>query len=572
MYNQEKLYWSRLKMVFGFFLVFLGILLVVLFYRQIIKHGYYVALANSEHFVAQQLPAHRGKIYASSIYDQTPFLLAGNQELYSLNLVPQQISDKAGAAQTLAPLAGMNQADIFGLINNSKAYIPAVKDGLSYDQAQEILKQGLDGVYLVPEDRRFYPQQNLMGQILGYVDYNGQGNYGVEQYYNKDLSGDSGSLTAEKDVFGNYIDVNQQTNPQNGKDLYLTIEVPVQQKAEEIIQQADKTYGSSSGQIIIMNPQTGAIIAEANDPSYNPENYAAEAQAKGVGIFTNPVTSELYEPGSTLKSIAMAVALENKAVTPDKVIDTGASIQIQGSTIWTSDKLDHGNLNMAQILEWSDNVGIVKVEQMVGKDAFYKFLLQHFRFNQPTGIDLPSEASWQPGSAEPQDIDVATMAFGQGIALTPLQVLSAYSAIANKGVEMRPYVVAKEVDANGKAQVTQPQQIAQIFSSDTAGKLTSMLQQVAQTNLYKTSINIPNYDAYKIAGKTGTAQVPSPNGGYMPNTTIQSFAGFFPADNPQFVVLVKLDYPNSQWADYSAAPTFGQIAQFLINYYQIAPE
>ena len=254
---------------------------------------------------------------------------------------------------------------------------------------------------------------------------------------------------------------------------------------------------------------------------------------------------------------------------PETVVSTGASIEVQGSTIWTSDQKNHGDLNMAQILEWSDNVGIVKVEQLIGKDPFYKFLLEHFRFNLPTGIDLPSEANWQP-SPKPQDIDVATMAFGQGIATTPLQVLSAYSAIANKGVAMRPYVVDKQVDASGNTEVTQPQQISQIFSEDTANKLNSMLQQVAQTNLYKSYINITNYDSYKIAGKTGTAQVPSPNGGYDENTTIQSFAGYFPANNPQFVILVKLDYPTkSQWADYAAAPTFGQIAQFLINYYQI---
>lgn len=564
--SQEKIYESRLKTVFVIFVIFYGLLLVAQFYRQVIKHGYYLAMANSQHFLAQELPAHRGKIYASSVYQNEPFLLAGNQKLFSLNLVPRQIKDKQKTAQDLAPLVEMRPEDIFADIDNNKPYIPPIKKNLDYNTAQKVLALKLDGVYLAPEDRRFYPQESFLAHVLGYVDYEGKGNYGLEQFYDQELKGDAGFLTSEKDVFGGYASVGQGSNAQNGKDLYLTIEMPVQYKAEEIIKEANEQNGAAAGQIIVINPKTGKIIAMAQSPNFNPENYSEEAKTKGVDAFTNASVSKLYEPGSIFKSITMATALENKAVEPATKMDLAASIDVQGYTIWNSDQKSHGVLDMAGILQWSDNVGIVHVEQLIGKDVFYKFLLEKFRLNLPLGIDLPNEAYYQPSALSLRDIEAATMAFGQGIAVSPLQIISAYASIANKGMMVRPYLVDKKVDADGKEEATKPQEIGRVISEDTAKKLTDMLVSVVDTS-YRNSIHI---DGYQIAGKTGTAQVPSPDGGYYTDKTVQSFVGYFPADNPQFVVLVKLDYPaKSQWAEYSTGPAFRELVQFLVNYYQI---
>lgn len=567
--SQEKIYDPRLKSVFIIFILFFGLLLVAQFYRQIIKHGFYLSLAKSQHFLAKELTAHRGKIYASSIYQNEPFLLAGNQKLFSLNLVPRQIKDKQKIAEILAPLIEIKQEDIFSAIDNNKPYIPPIKKDLDYDGAQKILALKLDGVYLAPEDRRFYPQEELLSHVLGYVNYEGKGNYGLEQFYDQELKGDTGHITAEKDVFGGYININSGVDAKDGKDLYLTIEIPVQHKAEEILAAANQSFGAESGQIIVMNPKTGEIIAMAQNPTFNPEIYNEEAKTKGINNFINAAVSKLYEPGSTLKSMTMAMALEKKVVDLQTKMFLDASIDVQGYTIWTSDKKSHGELDMTGILEWSDNVGIVKVEQLIGKNEFYKFLLERFRFNLPLGIDLPNEAYYVPQNLEVRDIEAATMAFGQGIATSPLHVISAYASIANKGVMMRPYLVGKKVDAVGNEEIVKPKEIGRVVSEDTAKKLTDMLYNVVETS-YKSYIKL---DGYKIAGKTGTAQVPSPDGGYDSNKTVQSFIGYFPADDPQFVVLVKFDYPSkSQWAEYSAGPVFHELAQFLVNYYQIPKE
>ena len=564
--DQEKIFFSRLNIIFVAFLLFFAFLLSAQFYRQVIKNKYYVALAKSQHFLAQELPAHRGKIYASSIYQKELFLLAGNQKLFALSLVPRQIEDKQKIAENIAPLTGLKQEDIFSKINNNNAYIPPIKENINYDEAQKILDQKLDGVYLVPQDRRFYPQENLMSNVLGYVDYDGKGNYGIEQYYDKDLQGDSGSFSAEKDVFGRYISLDQQVEPQNGKDLYLTIEMPVQYKAEKILNEAVELNGAIGGQIIIENPKTGEILAMAQNPSFNPEKYSEEAQNKGIDVFYNATTSGLYEPGSIFKAITMAIALEKNSVKPDTVMDLDASITVAGDTIWTSDRKAHGELDMAQILEWSDNVGMVKIEQLIGKDEFYKFLLEKFRLNLPLGIDLPNEVYYEPSDFGLRDIEGATMSFGQGIAVSPMQILASYSALANKGVLMRPYIVGKKVGDKNYEEITKPQKIGQVVSEDATKKLTNMLVDVVDTS-YR---NYAHIDGYRIAGKTGTAQVPSPEGGYYSDKTIQSFAGYFPADDPKFAVLVKLDYPSkSQWAEYSVGPAFNELTKFLINYYQI---
>ncbi len=567
MLDEEKIFAQRLKIVFVCLVLGYLALVVFLFFRQVIKHSYYLSLAKTQHFLAKEIPAHRGQIFASSIYQKEPFLLAGNQKLFSLNVVPRQVKDKEETARKIAELCELDFQEVLNKINNNKPYIPPLKRGLTYEQAKRILSQQIEGVYLLPEDRRFYPHGSLLSYVLGYVDFEGKGNYGLEQYYNEELKGDSGKFLAERDVFGRYISIDQETPPQDGKDLYLTIELPVQFKAEEIIKEAVKTYGAQSGQIIVLNPKTGAIVALAASSGFNPEEYAKEAKEKGIQVFYNPMVSKLFEPGSIFKVIPMAAALEEGLVEPYTKMKLGAYIEVQGHKIWTSDRKAHGEITMTQVLELSDNVGIVKVEQLLGKEKFYRFLTERFRLALPLGVDLPNEAFAQlPRLKHLREIEAATMAFGQGIAVTPLQAASVFAAIANKGILMRPYVVGKKVDAKGNEEVIRPQEIGRVISEETAAKLKDMLVGVVEEG-YGILAKI---EGYKIAGKTGTAQVPSPEGGYYPDKTIQSFAGFFPADDPRFVILVKLDYPTkSRWGSLSAAPTFRRMAQFLINYYQI---
>jgi len=567
MNNSEEAYLLRVRfllsvMLFGFVGLFCAQA-----YKQIFKNAYYLNLAKSQHFLAKELPAHRGEIYASSIYSKEPFLLAGNEKLFSLNLVPRQILDKEKTARKIAELANLKYEEVYEAINNNKPYIPPIKKDLTFKEAQNILKEELSGVYILPHDHRFYPYGSLLSAVLGYVDTEGKGNYGLEQYYDKELRGDSGFFMAEKDVYGRYININQETPPKNGTNLFLTIELPIQFKAEEIIKQAVKDYAAEDGQIIVLNPKTGAIIAMAQSKTFNPENYSKEAESRGISVFYNDVVSSLYEPGSIFKVVPALVALEKKVVEPSTLFDVEASIEVGGQRIWTALRQAEGRITFSRILEHSNNVGIIKVQQMVGKEAFYEFLVNRFRFNLPLGIDLPNEMNAQfPSLSDFKDIEAATMSFGQGIAITPLQAASIFAAIANDGVLMKPYIVGKKIDSQGNVETVEPKEIGRIVDKETARKMRDILYSVVEEG-YSGLAKVPGY---KVGGKTGTAQVPSPQGGYDPNKTIHSFAGIFPLDDPQFVILVKLDYPKAvQWAASSAAPVFSKIASFIANYYQI---
>ena len=561
----------RINILMLIFLILGLLVLGRLFQKQVLERNKYIALAESQHNITQEVPAHRGRIFFSGKSENETYLAATNLPLYSVSVVPRQVRDKGGTARKIASILGITEKEIFDEINNDKPYIPPIKQKLEYPLAEKLSSLDLTGVYVLPEEWRYYPENSLAAHVLGYMDTEKKGLYGIEGYFNNELSGDSGKFYAEKDVFGRYITVTSSEKSLDGKDIVLSIDRSVQYYAENLIAEALKAYGAKSGEIVVMDPKSGKILAMAASPSYDPNSYSAAAGKDGTGIFNNPAVSKVYEPGSVFKPLVMAAAIDAGAVTPATEDYFGAYVEVGKDKIWDALKVAYGRQNMSQVLETSNNVGMVYVAQKLGKKPMYEYL-KNFGLGKETGIELSGEVSGRlPTPAEMREVDAATISFGQGVSVTDLQMVSSYGALVNGGTMMKPHIVDRIVDPN----VSEPKEGVQKVNVEvestpikslTARYLNEMMVSVVEVGHSKTAA-IPGY---KIGGKTGTAQIPVP-GGYSETRTIQSFVGFGPANDPSFLVLVKLSEPNTKWAESSAAPVFATMMKFLLNYYQVPP-
>jgi cell division protein FtsI/penicillin-binding protein 2 len=554
----------RLKILTIISLLFFVALSIRVFQKQVLEHKKYSDLAKAQQIVKKELAPKRGKIYVREGADLYP--LATNLTFYSVSVVPKQIKDKKNTAIKLSSILNLNESELYDKINNDKPYLPPIASKVDEDKAEEIKNLNLAGVYLEEEDIRSYPEGEITASILGFVNAEGEGQYGLEGFYDSELRGEKGILLGEKDIGGKIINYLNKAVSSNGADLILTIDRTVQFEAANKIKEAVEKFKAVSGSILIMDPKTGAIIAMANYPTFDPNKYN---EVKNYDLFQNSTIGKLWEPGSVFKVITMAAGIDSNVITKDTTEYFDASVKIGGYTIWTFDKKSHGRQTMTQVLETSNNVGAVYVAQKVGKELFYKYL-KDFGFGSLTGIDLDTEVakplkpfkSWK-------DVELATMSFGQGIAVTPIQVVTAVSVIANGGKLVRPHIVDEIISPDGKRQKIEKKEIRQVISPSSAETVTSMMVSVVENGHGKKA----KVAGYKVAGKTGTAQIPKKDGrGYEEGKSIGSFVGFAPAENPRFVMLVKIDEPQTvEWAESSAAPVFGEIAKFLLNYYQIPP-
>jgi len=559
---------NRVSLVLLLIVLIGGGLIFRLFQKQILQYDYYRALAQEQHQTIQKLPAHRGKIYAQSRYGGRS-ILATNQTFYSLLVVPRQVPDKRGLAAKLSRFIDLPEKEIFEKIDNNQPYLPPLVKKLDYRKAQAIANLDLRGVYLNADDYRLYPEGPLTCYLTGYTNSEKEGQYGVEQYYDQILKGDLGIIKAQKDVYGRYINIFDKKEPKDGQDLILTVDLTLQDKARQIIKEAVAQYGAQSGSIIILDPHNGGILAMVNSQSYDPNQYYKIAEKRGMGVFIDPNLSTVYEPGSIMKPITMAAALDEGVVTPSTAHYFGASVKVDDEIIWNSVRKPFGRETMVNILENSDNVGIVWVQQKLGRVKFYNYL-KKFGFGLMTGVDLKGEAVGRLLSqSEARKVDLASNAFGQAISITPLQMITAFTAFTNGGRLVQPRVLAERIDpATKKETKTEVKESDPVIKPEIAKEITDMLVSVVDHGY----ANLAQIPGYRVAGKTGTAQVAVANG-YSETKTIHSFIGYAPADDPAFLMLVKLDYPTAvRWASESTAPIWAKMAKFIFNYYQIPPE
>ena len=586
---RSELQRARNRQMIIFFLVCLSMLIMLgrLYYWQILQSqsGYHLAQrANAEHIQNQIVNASRGLIY-----DSRGQLLATNVVKDDVYIMPIQFavdhpdtdkyqSDLKALIFSLHQVLPAISEDI--LLKDFASGLPAVRIAVEIDpeQSQQLRRLRLPDIFLEPRTLRSYPEGDLAAQVLGYVENDGndsQGVYGIEQQYNTLLAGKAGSLTAETDLNGNPLTVGASSSQSaiNGANLTLTLDSSLQYFVQTELAEAVKTMEAQSGTALVLNARTGAVVAMAGAPSFDPNNYGASANEMGcLGkelVYFNPALYCGYEPGSTMKAVTMAAALDQGLITPNTMIDDPGYLRFDDTAIqpvWNWRDQAYGQETMTQVLEHSANVGAAWVAyDKLGPDRYYPYLAR-FGFAQATGIDGDEDPGGYRTNKTPgwSPSDLTRQAFGQSIDATPLQMAQAYEAIANDGVMMKPYVVAS-IDNNGHRTTTRPQVQRRVISANADHLLTGMLVQSATKGL----ANVVAIPGYSIAAKTGTATTQ----GIADTKTEASVAGFLPASNPQFVILVKLDQPEATiYGGTAAAPLWKAIAQQLMWYYNVPPD
>jgi len=535
----------RLVFIFLFFILFGAAIIGKLFFIQIIKGDYYKALAQGLHVLPEEILTERGEIFFKN---GEPLAINKNWQL--VWAFPKKIKEIEETAQKLSEVLYLEKDLILEKLGQDKLYVK-IKSKLTDEEVKLLKDLALSGVYLDTERGRCYPQESLASQVIGFLGGEGRGQYGLEEYYDETL------------------------NPENeiqGSDLILTLDYKIQFMAEKILKENGEDLEVESGQIIVIEPNSGKLLALANFPNFNPNEYQEFAGSEGLEIFQNSTTLKIFEPGSVLKPVTFAAALNEEKITPETTYIDKGIVNIGGWPIYNYDGRVYGKTPMTEVLEKSINTGAVFVEQQIGHDTFLNYL-EGFALFERTGIDLEEIYSENKEFKMGYEVNFATASYGQGIEMTPMQLVRAYCAIANGGKLIKPYLVEKVLENGEIIKETQPEILPDsIISQKTSRQLTAMLVNVVDSAFTKRA-QVPGY---YIAGKTGTALIPwsvldIKKDGYSEETW-QSFVGWFPAFNPKVLILIKLDKPKTKTAEYSAVPVFHKLAEYIINYQQIAPD
>lgn len=590
----------RLKVIRWLYIITVSLVVLRLAYWQVVKADELSAKAEGQRTLTYKVVAPRGDILFAD-----GSILAASQPMYALYAQPKVIEDKfkegekinaklsainaykKSFAQTLAealsrnisPLEASTEAELKGIkLKTEESFLSQLERDLSWvnlnktvdlETKKRLEKLNLVGLGFEPTTGRFYPEGSSSAHLLGFVSKDAYGNekgyFGIEGYYDGELRGSYGQVSEEKDALGLPILIGKFFNkePKPGKTITLNIDRTIQYAVEQKLKTGIEKYQAKGASAVVMDPQTGSILAMASLPSYDPALTAVYPKEN----FKNPVTADAYEPGSTFKTVIMAGALDAGSVDDSFrcEICTGPVV-VSNYLIRTWNSKYYPNSTLSDILIHSDNVGMVNISRKMGKEVEVE-AIKKFGFGSLTGIDVQDEFTpdLRPDDSW-KEIDLATASFGQGISATPLQVVRAVSAIANGGNLMEPHVV-KKIEGDGKVFEIKPKVVSKPVSLKTSLKIREMMVRAVEAG----ESQLAKVKGYKVAGKTGTSQVPI-NGYYDPTKTIASFVGFAPAENPRFVMLVRyLEPRNSLQGAETAAPTFMEIAREIFNYYGIPP-
>lgn len=569
---------NRLKYLIGFVVVIAVIFELRLFQRQVIEHEKYSTIALKQYTTSVDMPAKRGNIYIKdkdnqNLMDPTKsglFSIAVNLDLYNVLAVPKNISDKTETAKKIAGILSVDESKILDQINNDKQYVPPIAKRISKENSDKIMDLKITGISTEAVASRYYPEKNFMSHLLGFVNFDGDGKYGIEEYYDSILKGNGGEVEGLKDNRGRIIKITKSSKGEDGASLVLTIDRSIQYMVDKKLKEGIERYQADGGTIIVMDPKTGDVLAMASQPDYDPNEFN-KINGDNQSIFLNPGTSLNWEPGSIFKPVTVSASINEDKLEKDSKPDHPFSnfVKVDDYEIHNSLDKPFGYESVTQILENSDNVGMVWIGDALGNELFYKYI-EKYGFGGKTNIDVAGEASgslrhWRKW----RDINRATITFGQGISSTPIQIVQAYSVFANKGKMVTPRVVESIIRPDGSVEKIAAKEQKEIISEDSANQMTEMLESVCVNGHGKKA----QVEGFKVAGKTGTAQIPKAEGGYEEDAHIGSFAGYAPADDPKFVMLVKFNRPKTvEWAESSAAPIFGEIADWLLNSYYMLPK
>lgn len=544
---------------------------VRLFTIQVLNGAEYRALASGQRELLRRLLPERGEVFVRDRRTAAgEFPIATNEQTFTIYAVPRDVVEPKRTARLLAPTLGVAE-DVLRerLGKRDDPYEPLARR-VNRSVRDAVLARDLPGIAADPSLTRYYPDAAPFAHLTGFVgeDERGvSGRYGIEGAFDAALAGSAGVLESERDPRGRWIVFGERrVQPaRDGADVLLTVEREVQLDACRRLEAAVAAHGAAGGTVVILAPATGAVRALCAVPSYDPNRYR---EVTDVGVFRAPAVVGAYEPGSVFKPITVAAAIDAGAVEPTtRFVDQG-SVTVGGRTITNTDGRVYGERTVTDVLRFSINTGAVFVARELGIDRF-RAAVERFGFGVRTDVELEGES---PGDtrnlAAGGLLALATGSYGQGVTVTPLQLAAAYAAIANGGRLMHPYVVAEVRQPDGVRRRTEPRLIRQVVSARTAALLQGMLVSVVRDG-YPKRAGVPGY---RIGGKTGTAQIPLPDRPGYSDETIHTFAGFGPADRPTFAMVVRIDRPKSRpFADSTAAPLFGEIAKFILEYDGIPP-
>ncbi|MBI2674641.1 MAG: penicillin-binding protein 2 [Candidatus Yanofskybacteria bacterium] len=562
----------RINFYFFFILAAAAVISYNLFVITYVQHHSYSRTARAHRENISNVLA-RGNIYLGE------HLAATNKKFPLAYIVPAEIDGQRAeeAAGQISSVLGIDKNEVKDVINSGSDKFRVLSRRIEDEQAAAIKTLGIKGLGVTYETDRYYPGGSFSASVIGFLGYSGDkksGQYGIEAFYDDELFGKKRSIGnyvtgsgiidfISKALKGSEAEETDDNKIDRPSDVVLSIDKNIQQIAEDKLDALMKKLEAAGGTIIIQDPNTGKILAMGDRPTFDPNNYS-EYEPRN---FLNRGIQEIFEPGSSFKPITMAMGLDLGVITPQTTFNDVGFREEAGYKIKNFSERVFGNVTMLEVLERSINTGAMHVQGLVGNKNFLDYVI-NFGFGQGTGIDLPGEIHGDITNLySGRQINFLTASFGQGIAVTSLQLINAYSAIANGGKLMRPYVVEKIIEEGGVETVTEPEIVTIPISEKTATRVKTMLVSVVDNGFDKARIS-----GYDIAGKTGTAQIPDGKGGYLENEYIHDFVGFAPAFDPKFVILIKIDRPKGiTFAADSLSPTFKEITQYLLNYYNIPP-
>lgn len=561
---------SRLILL-GFLLVF-GLILFRLERLQIRDAAFYDALAHDQHLLSAEIAPLRGEIFLQN-GNEGMYPIAVNRAYPTVYVVPRDVEDVDATVRLLSDVLGRDEGVIRERFADRDDPFEIIERKVEKDRADKIVEADLPGVFVTEETFRFYPGEELASQTVGFVgagDGKISGRYGVEASWEDVLAGSRGAVHQERDASGRWISTTDREYipERNGSDLILTIDANAQYELERILRDRVERHDADGASAIVLEVGTGRILAMANVPTFDPNRYG---EVSDMAHFINPVVSHNYEAGSVFKPITMAIGIDDGKIAPSTTYVDPGVIREGGYEIMNSEEKTYGEQTMTQVLEESINTGTIFVQRQVGNKTFREYV-ERFGFGEETGVALPGEARGNLSNLEHlgRDIHFYTASFGQGISMTLLQLALAYDVIANGGNLMTPHIVDETRDSDGIEKRNEAESVRRVIAEDTAKQVREMLASVVESGHGKNA----GVEGYRVGGKTGTAQVAKRGErGYSDEETIGTFAGLAPVDAPEFVVAVKVRNPKDViWAESSAAPAFGEIMRFLLDYYHIEPD
>ena len=572
---------GRVRLLVVITTIALAVIIVRLFYVQVLQHRHYVQQADSEQVKKFTLQATRGAIYAMD--GNEPTVLVMNETVYTVWADPTLVTEKQKVVEVMNKIAGGNVRKDFAQyldVKNSRYQVLATK--VTRTQAEKIKAEKLAGIGFDATTQRVYPEGALASQVLGFVNSEGKGVYGFEQANNEALAGENGMLktvTDVRDVPLTVTDKNVRKPAVNGKNMVLTIDRNVQSKVEEVLANGVKNSGATRASAIVMDPQTGKVLAMANVPTYDPANL----NVKDVAVFNNNTVSNPYEPGSDIKTFTVAAGVDRGVIAPSSTYNNTGQIKVEDITInnATKNAAVSGTISMQTALNWSLNTGMVTIAQRLGngnyitreaRNAVYEYFHDKFRLGELTGVELANEAKGtiiSPAQQEGNAVRYSNMVFGQGMNVTMLQVASGFCAIVNGGVYHTPTVVGGTIDDNGTYKAAPIKGQSRVISEATSNTVREMVHQ----SHYATYNPKDGSERYLVGGKTGTSET-IVNGKYVSDQTIGTYLGYGgqQGEIPRYVIMIEISADGKDMGGGSdAKPIFNGISNWMLNYLMLTP-